>query len=458
MSTSSVFSGSSRFSTDFAQVITRTVSIASLPLNLLQQQKAKLDGQATALGRLSGKTSGITAALSAIGNSFGSSSFTTSSSNVAAATVTVGEGATPGSWDLQIGNLGAATVFVAQGFPPVPNPSSGAYTTQTSQTLTLDPDPTDGNPSPTVFTLSPANQTMQALVDEINKVAGSSVQASIVNIGSSSSPSYQLSLQSKKLGPVDITLTDGSTTTSNTALQRGSSAQYTISGTPVSTDSRLITLAPGVTADLKATTSSAMTVSVNTSSSSLRSSLNSFISAYNNAVAEVDTHRGNKTAALSGDSILQATASALRQLVNSGPAGGGFPSLQQLGIGFDQTGNLYLDDTIFARAVTGSGLANAKTFFGSVTGSGWLKSATKTLDSLTNLDTGLIGSAIVTAGKASKADALHIAEQQERIDLLETNLKAQMAAADAMVAMLEQQATYFSNMFGAMRTNQAGYQ
>jgi len=451
MSTSSVFSGSSRFSTDFAQVITRTVSIASLPLNLLQQQKAKLDDQATALGRLSGKASGITAALSAIGNSFGSSSFTTSSSNVAAAAVTAGEGATPGSWDLQIGDLGAATVFVAQGFPPVPNPLSGAYTTQTSQTLTL-------GPSLTVFTLSPANQTMQALVDEINKVAGASVQASIVNIGSSSSPSYQLSLQSKKLGPVDITLTDGSTTTSNTALQRGSSAQYTISGTAVSTDSRHITLAPGVTADLKATTSSAMTVSVNTSSSSLRSSLNSFISAYNNAVAEVNTHRGNKTAPLSGDSILQATASALRQLVNSGPAGGGFASLQQLGIGFDQTGTLYLDDTIFARAVTGSGLANAKTFFGSVTGSGWLKSATKTLDSLTNLDTGLIGSAIVTAGKASKADALHIAEQQERIDLLETSLKGQMAAADAMVAMLEQQATYFSNMFSAMRTNQAGYQ
>ena len=35
------------------------------------------------------------------------------------------------------------------------------------------------------------------------------------------------------------------------------------------------------------------------------------------------------------------------------------------------------------------------------------------------------------------------------------NLNAQMAAADALIASLQQQVTYFTSMFEAMRTNQA---
>ena len=34
------------------------------------------------------------------------------------------------------------------------------------------------------------------------------------------------------------------------------------------------------------------------------------------------------------------------------------------------------------------------------------------------------------------------------------NLNAQMAAADALIASLQQQASYFANMFAAMTANQ----
>ncbi len=454
---STLFAGSSRFSADFKSVINRAVSIASLPLTLLQQQKLKLDDQVTALGGISAKVSNLSASLSAIGTSFGASSFTTTLSNASAASVSAGAGASPGSWDLTVDDLGAATVFVVQGFPPVSNPAVDAYTTNATQTLVLDPDPTDGDPAPQVFTLTPANQSMQALVDQINKVAGSKVQASVVNIGTTSSPSWQLSLQSKLLGPVDITLNDGATSAANSVAQRGSSAKYTISGTQVITDSRSITLAPGVSMELKGVTTSPLTVSVSRSNSAIRSALTGFMTAFNSTVAQIDTHRGNKNAALSGSSVLSATQYSLRQLVNSGPSAGGFNSLQDLGVGFDKSGNLILDDAIFAKATAGSGLDKARTFLGSTADSGWLKSASKVLDSLTHSDTGLIGSAITTTGAASKSEAAHIEAQQERIDRLQTDMEGRMAAADAMVAMLEQQASYFNNMFAAMRSNQDSY-
>ena len=39
-----LFTGNSRFSSDFSSVIQRSVAIASLPITLLQQDKTKLDG------------------------------------------------------------------------------------------------------------------------------------------------------------------------------------------------------------------------------------------------------------------------------------------------------------------------------------------------------------------------------------------------------------------------------
>ena len=49
--------------------------------------------------------------------------------------------------------------------------------------------------------------------------------------------------------------------------------------------------------------------------------------------------------------------------------------------------------------------------------------------------------------------ALHLMPNEDdkaRIDTLTANLTAQMAAADALIANLEQQVTYFNNLFASM--------
>jgi flagellar capping protein FliD len=46
-----------------------------------------------------------------------------------------------------------------------------------------------------------------------------------------------------------------------------------------------------------------------------------------------------------------------------------------------------------------------------------------------------------------------IAAEQERIDQLRQNLEARMAAADALIASMEQQAKYFQGLFESMMSS-----
>ena len=49
-----------------------------------------------------------------------------------------------------------------------------------------------------------------------------------------------------------------------------------------------------------------------------------------------------------------------------------------------------------------------------------------------------------------KDDQTRIANEQTRIDLLQANLTAKISAADALIASLEQQVTYFTSLFGSI--------
>src|SRR3954447_774360 len=189
-SSNAVFTGSSTYSSDFSSVITRSVAIASLPIQILTNQKNALDGQVTALTSLKGKATTLQSSIQAIGNAFGSSSYSSSVGNTSAVGVTLGDSATEGSWTVGVNNLGSSTAYVVSGFPAVADPNNDAYISGTTQTILV------GNQ---LITLHPAGQTLRAVVDEINKTAGTSVQASIVNVGTTSTPNYQLSLQSRKL-------------------------------------------------------------------------------------------------------------------------------------------------------------------------------------------------------------------------------------------------------------------
>ena len=56
---SNIFTGASRYSTDFQSVIDRSVNIASLPLLQMQQNKVKISDESAALKSLDGKLASL---------------------------------------------------------------------------------------------------------------------------------------------------------------------------------------------------------------------------------------------------------------------------------------------------------------------------------------------------------------------------------------------------------------
>jgi flagellar hook-associated protein 2 len=127
--------------------------------------------------------------------------------------------------------------------------------------------------------------------------------------------------------------------------------------------------------------------------------------------------------------------------------------MPSLGLTFDKNGVLQFDSAVLAAAAA-KDIAGVTEFLGSVTGGGFLKTASDTLNSLTDSASGVISDMLKSITGEITATGHRIDDNQDRVDKLTDSLNAQMAAADALIAALQQQATYFTNMFAAMTANQ----
>lgn len=449
--TSTIFTGSSRYSSDFQSVITRAVNIASLPLTQLNNVKNTLEDRSSALSSLDSVFSNLSSAIQTLQSSTGTSSFTSTTSRSGVVRATVGDGALAGSYQVEVTSMGSNSssmskdVVEGNGITKVTDPATQNIASGSTFTLTVD----GVDHEFTGFT------TLNSLVAAINADSDANVQATIVNLGSSSSPDYRLSLQSTKLDDVSLQLTDGDSNTLLDTLSTGSQATYKVNGmsTEVSTDSRTITLAPGLTVDLigESNTGETTTITVSRSTLSIQNALSSFATAYNAAVAELDEHRGSNDGALAGDSVIYTLQQTLREVVGYSTGTDGVSSLTSLGMSFDKTGRLSFDTTAFTSA-TDSDYSALSDFLGSSTSSGFLKAATDAMDMVTDSESGVLTSTIENVKDQITRQDTAISDMEERITLLQLSLNEQMAAADALIAKLEQQVVYIQGLFSAMDT------
>jgi flagellar hook-associated protein 2 len=296
--------------------------------------------------------------------------------------------------------------------------------------------------------VTPSANTLIALADAINS-SGANVTATIINLGSPSAPDYKLSLQSTKLGNITIQLNDGTQDLMGT-LSAGSQAQYQVNGnpaTPISSDSSTVIIAPGVTVDLLQPGDS--TVVVSQSSSAQANALSSFVAAYNAAVDELSTNRGQGGGALTGDGLISTLSQSLRNMSAFTGGTGSAQNLTDLGLTFDKTGHLNFDQSVFGN-VSAAHPADVSAFLGSASTGGFLKSATDILNGLEAPVTGTLESTIASAQTAIDSQNRKISDAQDRLDILTASLTAKIDAADALIASLEQQQSYFTTLFTDM--------
>ena len=163
--------------------------------------------------------------------------------------------------------------------------------------------------------------------------------------------------------------------------------------------------------------------------------------------------RGEDAGVLKGSSILYTLSQSLRDLAGYDAGSGDIASLAAIGLVYDDQGKLSVDMTAFSDATSGQYEALAG-FLGDTSTSGFLKYATDLMNGLEDSTDGIIKTAMSSLQDQITWQDSRIADEQDRIDLLQQNLIQQMSAADAMIAQLETQVTYFTNLFQAMQDYQ----
>jgi flagellar hook-associated protein 2 len=206
----------------------------------------------------------------------------------------------------------------------------------TAQTISVDPADSDN--------------TVSSLADAINS-GNYGVSASVITDGST----QRLSLVSDTSGAagnltVSASLND---TTSGGAVnftqgQAGLDAQFTVDGISATSSSNTVTnVIPGVTFQLlSAAQGTSVQVEITNNNSDVESAVNSFVSAYNKVIGDLNTQEGNDSSGnpepLFGSPTISTLQEELQQALDFTQSSGAVTSLTQLGVSVNNDGTLTL--------------------------------------------------------------------------------------------------------------------
>jgi flagellar capping protein FliD len=124
---------------------------------------------------------------------------------------------------------------------------------------------------------------------------------------------------------------------------------------------------------------------------------------------------------------------------------GSVNTLSDLGLTLSQAGQMSFNASAFSAASTDA----IQQFLGSATTGGFLQTATNDLLSVTNATSGIMQTQENTLQAQIASDNSQIAQQQTIITDLQNNLTQQLSAADAAIATLQAQDSYFQQLFTA---------
>ena len=304
------------------------------------------------------------------------------------------------------------------------------------------------------YSFTPADNSAASVAAAINSLYGSHVHASVVDLETGGSPDYRIALQGPA-GAYDIQKT--SVTSFQKEQTAGALAAYEINSSGVMNTSatRNITVSYGVTATLVGTSGNPVGITVTRSTGALNTALSGFADAYNAAVTELGTQRGQTTGALQGQSIVNQLSNLLSS-ISTYSSSGQFSGLASLGLDLGTNGQItYNALTLMSADLTSS--TGVTAFLGSATGGGFLKSATDALTSVEDPTTGLLKT-LETDMRSQITDlGTTISTKQAAVDAMQLQMQNQMAAADALIASMEQQYSYLSGLFQAQQTADAMY-
>jgi flagellar hook-associated protein 2 len=448
MGSNTIFTGSSSYSQDFIDVIERSMAIARLPLLQMQQQRIEANDRQAALTSLQGSFGSLRLAVEDVSARVASTQLSASFSESGIATATIGEQASKGTFSLEVLSLGNQTSFLSAA--TANDPATDGLGTELTKTLVVDG-------VETVLNLE--SNTLSALANAINE-AGAGLNASVINVSSTATPSYRLVLQGDKYAAQAMTLHDGDAMGTNlldaSALQSGQGVSYRVNGVAVSSESRSVTLAPGVDVRLTGVSAGAVTLTVSRSAADVSGALQSMVAAYNQVTAKLNEHRGTAGGALQGSPTVQNLGQLLRKVNSFTGTDGAFLAATDIGLSFNEQGVLSLETAKLVGLSEGQ-LDELLAFLGNADEGGFLGAASDLLKQATSEEFG-----ILTAERDAMRTRIantdrQISAMEERLQRSEQDLRDRFARVDSTIAALQQQARFINGMFEAMRVSMRAY-
>lgn len=440
---------------DFNMVVTAIMQQERQPLTTLETQKSAYETQKTAFGTLATKLTSIQSAIETLKSNSAVNSLAATSSDAGVGVASSG-GNIEGSYDIVVSALAKRQVTASA--------STYASTDEvvaTGGTLTL----TGADGTSAVIAVD-AIMTVKELVDAINNAADAPVTASLVQ---SAPGAYQIVFTGRRTGAghsftVDSSLSGGTGVSFGDAdlngvydnVQDARDAAYTVNGLAITSDSNIASeVVPGVTLTLtKEDPDKTVTVTVSRDTAAAKEKVQKLVTAYNDLMAFVNDQR---TAASSGktsiarDPVVQGLKNSLRAaLLGQYANDGEYSRLAAVGIGFDQTGKMTLDDKTFENAVTGK-LRDVQSLFSGDDGvSGAFGEVGKLIKNYTQSG-GLVADVRERLTTQMSALTTRISGLEEQLERRRQTLQREFQAADEAMSQLNSQMASLSSLGGQYR-------
>lgn len=330
------------------------------------------------------------------------------------------------------------------------------------------------------ISLAAGKDTPQDLVNAINATTAG-VKAQLVNTGDGSANPYQIILSGVvgASGAFSLSTDYGSGSGSpgvsfgsNAANQTAADALVKIDGVSYTRATNNVTdVVPGLTLNLKATTTSAASVDLTRDTSTIKDNIKAIVTAYNDAVTifgEVSDPKSTFEtygATLVGDSTVRTVKQQLRSMVmgTSSTPGDNVGSLWQMGVSIDQTGVMSVDDTKLDAALSNHYTDVVKAFTGNQNGlsiyspapAGIAGDAVKKLNNMLG-KTGILITQSESADTQNTKYKSELTKLQTRMDALLLRYQKQFSSMDSLVGNVNSQKTSLKSTFEGMMASLTG--
>lgn len=425
-------------------------------LTALQSEDTALTSIGTDLSSLSTALQSLTDFQGTFAGKEGSSSdtsviaLTNATSSAAAGTHAVTVGQLAQTYSYESGNIGSGDTL------------SGSLKIN-GQTITI----SDGTVSNGNGGFIPQNNTLSTLASYIN--AGDyGVQASVMTDATGKTHLALLSQTSGAAGAVTISasgLSDtpsGSTTAGTVAIgqiQQGEDAQFSVDGIPGTSSSNTVTTAiQGVTMQLLDLSATPVQVEITNDNSQVESDVNTFVSAYNKVVGDLNAQEANTSGGtaqpLYGNPTVAMLQESLEQAINFTQSSGAITNLSQLGItaSTSDDGTLTVDTGTLDSALNSNYQDAANFFQANSTGfTSFGTNLTNVLNGLSN--TGTTGAVYLALQQDSTEETAlnnNIANQETLIGAQKTQLTTELNEANFTLQEIPQQIQSVNELYSAI--------